>query len=275
MDRLFAERAELADDLPHFDPVMVRLWSLCDVWAAQRGGVLLQGEVGSGRETLGRLIHERSLPHAPFVVMRSAVFDSQSWRTSVERAQGGTLYVRHLDALPGAERASFWEATAFRPMASVPERSTHRVPVVLAVPALRDRPMDILPIAEHVLAHAVADGLPKPGLSKEIRRALSRSWINSIRDLKNALLRAALLVDGSGEILPEHMNTPATRFMTTDQRDTDLRLVLRATERRTLLETLGRTNWNVTEAARLLGLPRRTVVYRMSRLGLKRTVRSS
>ena len=37
MDRLFAERVEPADELPHADPVMVRLWSLCDGWAATKG----------------------------------------------------------------------------------------------------------------------------------------------------------------------------------------------------------------------------------------------
>ncbi|MHB8879312.1 MAG: helix-turn-helix domain-containing protein, partial [Myxococcaceae bacterium] len=33
------------------------------------------------------------------------------------------------------------------------------------------------------------------------------------------------------------------------------------------------TGWNVTAAAKNLGLPRRTVVYRMARLGLRRPTR--
>jgi transcriptional regulator with GAF, ATPase, and Fis domain len=40
-----------------------------------------------------------------------------------------------------------------------------------------------------------------------------------------------------------------------------------------LLEALARTRWNVTAAAQRLGLPRRTVVYRMARLGLRRPTR--
>jgi len=50
----------------------------------------------------------------------------------------------------------------------------------------------------------------------------------------------------------------------------DLRSSLKVTERNALLKALAGTRWNVTEAAKRLGLPRRTVVYRMSRLGLRR-----
>jgi len=44
-------------------------------------------------------------------------------------------------------------------------------------------------------------------------------------------------------------------------------------ERDALLKALAGTSWNVTQAAKYLGLPRRTVVYRMSRLGLRRPAR--
>src|SRR5262249_41962902 len=50
----------------------------------------------------------------------------------------------------------------------------------------------------------------------------------------------------------------------------DLRSSLKLAEREAFLKTLAMTRWNVTEAARRLGLPRRTVIYRMSRLGLRR-----
>lgn len=48
---------------------------------------------------------------------------------------------------------------------------------------------------------------------------------------------------------------------------------LKDTERSLLLETLARTRWNVTQAASRPGLPRRTVIYRMSKLGLRRPAR--
>jgi transcriptional regulator with GAF, ATPase, and Fis domain len=53
----------------------------------------------------------------------------------------------------------------------------------------------------------------------------------------------------------------------------DLRSSLKVAERDAFLKTLALTRWNVTEAAKRLGLPRRTVIYRMSRLGLRRPTR--
>jgi sigma-54 dependent transcriptional regulator len=99
---------------------------------------------------------------------------------------------------------------------------------------------------------------------------LTREWTGSVRELKSSLQVAALLVDPSGEVLPEHLTLASTRIPGMGPRDSDLRASLRRVERRGFVEALRRTNWNVTEAARALGLPRRTVVYRMSRLGLKR-----
>ena len=46
-----------------------------------------------------------------------------------------------------------------------------------------------------------------------------------------------------------------------------------AAERELLLDTLARTRWNVTAAATRLGMPRRTIVHRMAKLGLKRPAR--
>lgn len=274
LDRLFAERLEPADEMPHADPVMVRLWALCDFWAGMQGGVLIHGEVGSGRETLARVIHERHAPLASFVVVRSATFDSALWRASVERARGGALYVRHLDAVAPSDRAAFWAASAFRPMAGTQGPLPDAPPVVVSVPALRDRPLDVLPIAEQVLARLIGLDSRKPRLTASAKAALSAGWMGSVRDLKNTLQRAALLADSSGEVLAEHVASAVARFAGGTARETDLRASLRTVERRTVLETLARTNWNVTEAARVLNLPRRTVVYRMSKLGLKRPATS-
>jgi len=52
-----------------------------------------------------------------------------------------------------------------------------------------------------------------------------------------------------------------------------LKGAMQAAERDILLEALGRTRWNVSAAASRLGMPRRTVVYRLARLGLRRPAR--
>jgi hypothetical protein len=277
LDRLFGDSAEPVEDLPHMDPVMSRLWSLCDVWAEMKGGILLQAEVGSGRETLARVIHDRRTPEAPFIVVKSAIFESSLWRASADRASGGSLYVRHLSGLSALERSSFWNATAFRPMggeeANTSDSQNPRL--TISVPALRDRPLDILPIAEHVLSRCSSfDNSWKLKLTPAARTAFPREWVGSVRELKNSLQRAALLVEASGDVQPEHCLSALAGLPSLGQRRSDLRASLQSMERATLLDALGRTNWNVTAAARALGLPRRTIVYRMSRLGLKRSTLS-
>jgi Bacterial regulatory protein, Fis family len=271
LDRLFGDQPELAEELPHADPVMVRLWSLCDIWAGMKGGVLLHAEEGSGRETLARVIHERATPHSPFVVLKSGAIDSSSWQTNVDRAIGGSLYVRHLECLPSAEHASFWQAKAFRPMAAARAHDAPVPQIVIAIPALRDRVLDILPIAEHVLARCSGlNGSRNLKLSQPARSFLSKEWTGSVRELKTSLQLAALLVESSGDVLPEHIARGLSEPQTARLRETDLRALLLRVERRSYLEALCKTNWNVTEAARLLNLPRRTLIYRLSRLGIKR-----
>jgi hypothetical protein len=273
LDRLFSDQPEPVEDFPRADPVMARLWSLCDLWAGRPGGILMEGEEGSGRETLARAIHERRASPAHFVVATSATFDEAEWRATIERARGGTLYVRHLDALPMSEISSFWKATGFRPMAAVKERLlTPHPPTILSVPALRDRPSDIIPIAEHIVARAVIIGRGGAKLTPPARVPLIRGpWNAGVRELKNVLRRAVLIVDESAEILPEHLeDRPAHLPRTGAPGETDLRAHVRSFEKQSLLEAIERSDWNVSEAARLMGIPRRTVVHRMRKLRLTR-----
>lgn len=69
----------------------------------------------------------------------------------------------------------------------------------LIVPALRERPEDILPLAEMLLAGAAARNR-RPGLqfSEDARRALiAYLWPGNIRELRNAIERAVVLSRGT------------------------------------------------------------------------------
>jgi transcriptional regulator of acetoin/glycerol metabolism len=86
--------------------------------------------------------------------------------------------------------------------------------------------------------------------------------------LANVLARAARAAvrDEIGrDALPARMSTEAPAE--------DFRGAMESAEREVLLETLARTRWNVSAAALRLGMPRRTIVHRMSKLGLKRPAR--
>lgn len=76
--------------------------------------------------------------------------------------------------------------------------------VSLRIPALRERPGDILPLAEHFARrYAEANGLPVRPLSPPARAALlAHPWPGNVRELENAIHRAVLLTEGA-EIGPE------------------------------------------------------------------------
>jgi sigma-54-dependent transcriptional regulator len=84
------------------------------------------------------------------------------------------------------------------------------------------------------------------------------------------VILAALSMEGA-ELREEHFATRASLDSTpTVERVRDH---LRETERRALQDALHRTGWNVSEAARLMDLPRRTLVYRMAKLAVRRPSR--
>jgi DNA-binding NtrC family response regulator len=75
----------------------------------------------------------------------------------------------------------------------------YRLNVVnLRLPALRERPGDIMALAEHfVKKYAVANGMPERALSAEARRRLAgHRWPGNVRELENAMHRAVLLAVG-------------------------------------------------------------------------------
>ena len=74
----------------------------------------------------------------------------------------------------------------------------------LAIPPLRDRREDILPLAQHFLEELAGSG-PMPRLTQAARDALeSQDWPGNVRELANALERGWVL-SPDGHIEPEHM----------------------------------------------------------------------
>ena len=159
--------------------------------------------------------------------------------------------------------------------------------VDIGVPALRERGEDILTLARHFLAlHSRRYRRGAMTLSPQAEHALRRHpWPGNVRELRNAIEQAVLL-SSSDEISSRELGAiagPATRESATVPADpassphlqaaadsaevTDLHL--ERTERRLIGTALQRTGYNVTQAARLLGITRDTLRYRLDRLGLR------
>src|SRR3954463_3772423 len=135
--------------------------------------------------------------------------------------------------------------------------------VPLAVPALRERPADILPIAEHLLTQlAEVHRKPKPGFSAAVVRALEQyQFPGNIRELRNVLERAVVYGSGSEiqiEDLPAHVAGGARGGKQT----------LAQLERAYIAEGLDFTRGKKAEAAAILGISRKTLLEKRKRYGL-------
>jgi two-component system, response regulator FlrC len=157
----------------------------------------------------------------------------------------------------------------------------YRLNVVnLRIPALRERPQDILALADHfAIKYADLNGLPHRPLAAEARRRLTTNhWKGNVRELENTLHRAVLLASGT-EIGTDALVSPDGGGMTGESQsggtlaDVAARAaqtaeaVTRAlvgqtvaqVEQDLILDTLDHCLGNRTHAARILGISIRTL----------------
>jgi two-component system, response regulator FlrC len=147
--------------------------------------------------------------------------------------------------------------------------------VNLKIPPLRERPADVIGLAEYfVKKYAAANGAPARALSAESRRTLTLNyWPGNVRELENTMHRAVLMATGD-EIGPEAIltpdgvridqqrNPPAVAHAAFAAEQVSRGLVGRTVaevERDLILETLKHCLGNRTHAANVLGISIRTL----------------
>ena len=146
--------------------------------------------------------------------------------------------------------------------------------MTIKLPPLRRRPEEIQPLADHFLARAArANGLPAGDISAEVLELfLAHRWPGNVRELRNEVERALVLARGRS-IDPEHLSdrlraVPAAEPDPVDaapgeDRGEDFKTRVQRFEVRLILGALDRAGWNKAAAARLLGIPRRTLNYKI------------
>ncbi len=148
----------------------------------------------------------------------------------------------------------------------------------LHLPALRQRPADIAPLAEYLMQRAArAHKRPPPRLSEEAKhRLLAYHWPGNVRELDNVLQRALVLQEGqviaAGDLHFENL-AAQSRGPVADVSLNDgaggqesLEDDLWAAERRLILSALETGGGNRTLAAKKLGISPRTLRYKLARL---------
>jgi len=136
------------------------------------------------------------------------------------------------------------------------------------IPPLRERPGDIMDIAEHYLRRFSGSmGRRVTGFSKEAQdMLLNYRWPGNVRELANAIERA-LVVCHEGEIQPSHLPIiPRAGGAGIELDD----LSLQACEERHIRRVLDLNDYNVTHAARKLGIDRVTLYNKMRKYGIER-----
>jgi DNA-binding NtrC family response regulator len=147
--------------------------------------------------------------------------------------------------------------------------------VNLKIPPLRDRPADILELAQHFAKkYAEANGVPLRPISTEARRVLtSNRWQGNVRELENTMHRSVLMAQGDeigadailtpdGDRLDLAKTAPAVAHATFAAEQVTRALVGRTVadvERDLILETLKHCLGNRTHAANILGISIRTL----------------
>jgi DNA-binding NtrC family response regulator len=135
----------------------------------------------------------------------------------------------------------------------------------IAIPPLRERSVDILPLSEALLEEISRSfGRPPAGLTRAARDALLwHDWPGNVRELRNALERAAILCEG-GLIRAEHLGLQEATGQVRNAASTDLGRM----ERETMARVLRECRWNKSRAAKRLGLSRTQLYIRMRRHGI-------
>jgi len=143
----------------------------------------------------------------------------------------------------------------------------------IAVPPLRDRQAEIIPLAEHFIRVAAGEqARVPPTLSDDARDAITGyDWPGNVRELRNAVERALVLATDTitAADLPERLHDASHRIRPAVATGADVRGQLAEVERAAIVAALEAESGNQTRAARRLGLSRRALIYKMEKYGLK------
>ncbi len=223
----------------------------------------------------------------------------QDYPGRIRSADGGTLFLDEIGELPLSVQAKllrFLEAGEVQGLGETRPRQVdvrviaatnrrleeqvrkgrfredlwYRLAIVpLMLPPLRERREDILPLARHFLeALSRQHGLPVPTLDRSAEcRLLDHPWPGNVRELRNLCERLVILLPGQ-TVGAGNLQLESPREQRGDLRLPAEGIALDELEAELIRQALERTAGNRTRAARLLGLSRDTLLYRMKKYAI-------
>jgi DNA-binding NtrC family response regulator len=215
-------------------------------------------------------------------------------------AENGTLFLDEIGDMPLAMQAKILRALqeqVITPVGGKPVRTTARIiaathrdlstlvatnefredlyyrlnVVPIAIPPLRERPSDIVPLADHFLALSVSSHPSQKQLSPGAIDKLCRyNWPGNVRELRNAIERACVLTR-SDVIAPDDIDTSGVQAQSAPGGpllDAGLPAAVAQLEETMIRKALEACGGNRTEAARRLNINRQLLYTKMQRYGL-------
>lgn len=213
-----------------------------------------------------------------------------------EQAQGGTLLLDEISEMPLELQAKLLRVLQEREVERVGGHKTIKLDIrVLAtsnrnmmamvkngrfredlyyrlnvfpieIPSLRQRPLDIEPLAQHILESATSGSGQSSGKMTQaaIDKLAQYPWPGNVRELENVMQRAMILATDN-IIAAEHIHLPHTdsdresgqNGMASSSED------IKTLERKHILETLAAVNGSRKLAVKKLGISERTLRYKL------------
>lgn len=138
--------------------------------------------------------------------------------------------------------------------------------VHIALPPLRERREDIIPLAEMFLEH-YAEKYHRPliGLDESAAQILKNyHWGGNIRELQNCMEKAVILSDGTTLSAKDIQLEQSVTFKSVGT----IKAISEADEERLVRDAMTRTGGNISAAAKLLGVSRPTLYTKLKKYGL-------
>jgi DNA-binding NtrC family response regulator len=279
-------------------PAIQRVRALIRRAAPTDASALIHGEAGTGKSLMARAIHLQSArAEGPFTPVdfgnlsedaaASALFGDDRTPGALAQARGGTLFLDEVGEVAPPLQARLLaaldqSATVEMRIVSATRRRREALrgreglrddllfrlnTVEIFAPPLRERGGDTLILAEHFLRlFALRHGRPSRALSPEAAVAIAEHpWPGDVRVLRQAMERCVIFSEGGRHELAD---IPLFEPTEDGAAPPPPNLDHARSERALIAQALKKNAFNVSHAARQLGLTRAALYRRMAKHGL-------
>ena len=268
--------------------------------APTKAPVLISGEVGSGKFAIARTIHNASALCNGFLsVINCATVTAEEINQYLDLAGDGneptSIFLRDICNLPvtlSAHVLRLTKSTSIRCLAST-TKNLHELcnsdqfcpdlllsidAVNIQVPPLRERPSDIIQLTDAFLAQFSNELNFAVTISKDSRHLLSQNnWPGNIRELKNTLYQAAILLEKGESISPSTLKINGQSPSSIQKRQLTLSTMAESGEDAASLTNYftqfvldNQSTMSETVLAEKLGISRKSLWQRRNKLGISR-----